>query len=921
MFNKSRAVSFVIVALLLLTPSLTGIFSLRAQTEDIIENIEVRGGRRVPADTVKFHILSQKNARLDPNLLRRDFKSVWAQGWFDDLKIEIEDGKTGKIVIFWVKEKPLIRDIKYNGLKSATQTEVLDKYKEKKVGLGIETPFDPTKIQRAIQVLTDLLAEKGRQYAKITYETEDIPPNSRKLTFNIEEGPKVKVSKINFNGNTVFSDKDLRKSMKYIKETGLISTFTGKSTFDRQKLEGSLELGVRAKYNEKGYIKLLIQDPKVEIKDVSGVSFFPIPFKPWKGKRVFIDVDLEEGSQYRVGEVNFTGNTRFQAPVLMRVLGLQKGEVFNGELIRKGFENLKKIYGSQGFINWTPVPRQDIDDETKLVNIVFEFEEGKQFALRRLDFVGNTTTRDKVIRREVLVNEGEVYNTALFDISLLRLNQLGFFDTLKQEDADVKPDLKAPGPDGTDKTGWTDVTLKVKEKGKNSIGLTGGVSGYGGSFLGLNYSTNNFLGYGETLDFTVQGGTRQSAYVFSFTEPYFRDRPLTTGFSVFHRRYSYREGDQYAGFLYGYGYGANPYIPLGGELFAQNSTGFSVFGSYPLRRFTRFGLSYSLDRSNTTFSSEQNKLFYSAFQFTDTFSGLGSYSDVLRSTITPSLTYNTIDNPYSPHTGRSFSAMLQYTGTPLGGNVNYIKPYLEAKWFKPMRKGKHTLGMRAQFAFVTGFAGLQPPIYERFYMGGEDTIRGFDIRAISPRAMVTTQTLTSVVQRDPFGIPIVDPVTGGTLTATLPVYSSFPYYVGGDTQLIYNIEYRIPIVGNSVTLAPFWDIGKLWILRESQLSIADQAKSYFFTYDNGAFRPLKTGERLQIIPETLMYRSSTGLELQVVLPVINAPFRLIYYYNPSQLNTFVARPEGGLPYPIYDNYNQNGSSQRRGFKFSVGRTF
>src|SRR5215831_2232818 len=280
--------------------------SLYAQEADVIENIEVRGGRRVPQDTVKFHILSQKNAQLDPNVLRRDFKAVWQTGFFDDLRIEIEDGKTGKIIIFWVKEKPLIRSIDYKGLKSATNTEVLDKFKEKKVGLGIETPFDPVKIQRAISVLTDLLAEKGHQYAEITYEATDVPPNSKLITFIINEGPKVKVSKIDFHGNTLFSDKELRKSMKYIKQTGLISTFTGKATFDQQKLEGSLELGVRAKYHEAGYIKVNIEDPKVEVKDVSGISMFPIPFKAWKGKRVFIDVNIEEGNQYRVGDINFT---------------------------------------------------------------------------------------------------------------------------------------------------------------------------------------------------------------------------------------------------------------------------------------------------------------------------------------------------------------------------------------------------------------------------------------------------------------------------------------------------------------------------------------------------------------------------------------------------------------------------------------
>jgi outer membrane protein insertion porin family len=911
MLRKGRSLALSCALSLVALPVLPLLRS-QAQTEEIIENIEIRGTRRVPQDTVKFHIVSQKNTRFDPNVLRRDFKAVWAQGFFDDVRVTIEEGKTGKIIIFTVKEKPLIRNIEYKGLKSATNTEVLDKFKEKKVGLGIEVPFDPTKIQRAITVLTDLLAEKGRQYAEVKYELTDVPPNSRLITFIINEGPKVKVKKIDFHGNTLFSDKELRKSMKYIKQTGLISTFTGKATFDRNKLEGSLELGVRAKYHEKGHIKLLIKEPNIDVRDVSGMSFFPIPFKPTKGKRVFIDIDLEEGNQYRVGEVNFTGNTLFKKEVLLRVFGMQQGEVFNGELIRKGFENLKKIYGSQGYINFTPIPRQDIDDEAKLVNVVFDFDEGHRYRLRRLDFVGNTTTRDKVIRREVMVNEGEFFSTQLMDISLLRLNQLGFFDNLKDEDAEQKPDPKpSPGPDGPE-TYWVDVNLKVKEKGKNSIGFTGGVSGYGGTFLGVNYSTNNFMGYGETLDFTLQGGTRQSAYVFSFTEPYFRDRPLTTGFSVFYRRFSYREGDQYGGF-----FGA---VPLGGELFAQGSRGFTTFASYPLRAFTRLGLSYTFSNSSTEFSSAQNQLFYTSFQFTDTFTGLGSYSSVLSSTITPTLTYNTINNPFSPTSGKSFTALMQFTGGPLGGNVKYYKPVVEAKWFKPMNKRRNTLGMRGQFSFVSGYGGLQAPIYDRFYMGGEDTLRGFDIRVISPRAMVTQRTFSQVTLLDPTGAPVIDPTTGGTIINNVPVYVSFPYSVGGDTQAIYNIEYRIPIVG-PVTLAPFFDLGKSWIMKKSSLTVADAALTNFYKLENGSFRPLHSGEALEIIPETTKPRASTGLEFQVILPVINAPFRLIYFYNPLQLNTFVPRPEGGFPYPIFDNYNQNGVQKRSGFKFTVGRTF
>lgn len=888
----------VLALILILLPPFGGKVPVFAQDEDLIENIEIRGGRRVPQDTVKFHILSQKNARLDPNVLRRDFKAVWQTGFFDDLKIEIEQGKTGKIIIFWVKEKPLIRNVEYKGLKSATNTEVLDKFKEKKVSLGIETPFDPVKIQRAIAVLTELLAEKGHQYAEITYESTDVPPNSKLITFVINEGPKVKVSKIEFHGNTLFSDKELRQSMKYIKQQGLISTFTGKATYDQQKLEGSLELGVRAKYHEKGYIKVNIEDPKVDVRDVSGISMFPIPFQSKKGKRVFIDITLEEGNQYRVGDVNFTGNTLFSREQLLRVFGMQQGEVFNGELIRKGFENLKKIYGARGYINWTPIPRQDIDDETKLVNIVFDFDEGRQFRLRRLEFVGNTTTRDKVIRREILVNEGEIFNTALFDISLLRLNQLGFFDVLKPEDAEQKPDPKQPE---------VDVTIKVKEKGKNSIGFTGGVSGYTGSFLGLNYSTNNFLGYGETLAISLTGGTRQSAYVFSFTEPYFRDKPITTGFSIFHSRYSYREGD----YLNPYGT-ALGYAPIGNELFGQASTGFTVYGSKPIRPFTRFGMTYSLARSSTDFASSQNQAFFGAFQFTDTFTGFGSYTGLLTSKIIPSLNYNTVNNPYSPTSGKSFQAMMEFVGGPLGGNVKYIRPFLVGTWYKPVNKRRNTIGMNAQVAYVTGFGGLEAPIYDRFFIGGEYTIRGFDYRSISPLAQYITQTSRQVTRLDPTGRPVINPLTGTTIVDSVPFYTSYITPVGGDTQVIYNIEYRIPIVG-PVTLAPFLDIGRSFILNHSQLKIAPGAVTNLYTIQDGAFVPLKGGEEISVVPGTSMFRASTGLEVQVIMPVVNAPFRLIFAYNPLRLNQIITRPEGGPPV-LYQEKNH-------GVKFSVGRTF
>lgn len=879
----------------------------RAQMEpgELIEDIQVRGARRVPAETVKHYINSQKNTRFDAVLLHRDFKTVWATGFFEDLKIELEEGKTGKIVIFWVREKPFIREIKYEGLKSLTLTEVLDKFKEKKIGLSIESPYDPAKLRRAVVLLEEMLAGKGRQYAVVKPEVEDAAPNGRVIRFVISEGPKVKVDKIRFQGNTVFTNRQLIGFMKYLQESGFFSNFTGKATYDRDRLEASLEMGVRAKYSEKGYVRLNIAEPRIDIRDVTGISlfsphfrwwkFFPIPYGTWSGKRVNIDVELEEGSQYRIGPINFTGNKVFRRDQLLRVFGMREGEVFNGELIKKGFENLKKIYGALGYINWTPIPRQDFEEEDKTVALTFDFDEGRQYWLRTLEFAGNTTTRDKVLRREVLLNEGELYNSNLLDISLMRLNQLGYFDMIKTEDAQVQPDAKTPE---------VDVTIKIKEKGRQSIGFTGGMSGYGGNFLGINYSTSNFLGNGESLDLQLMGGTRSSSYVLSFTEPYFQDIPLSVGFSLFHRRFSNRQGDLYGG-IYGY-------TPMGRELFGQQSTGFALSSSYPIRPFTRLGVSYSLDRSSTKFASQQTQDFFNHFQYSDIFTGYSSYTGIIRSKITTSLMYNTVNNPMTPSRGKSLTAAIEMVGGPLGGGLMYYKPIFEAKYFRPLNNRRNVFAARAMFVHVNGYGGLKTPVFDRTYIGGEDTIRGFDFYSVSPMALVTQGTTIKVPNRDPNGAPKVDPTTGEVDTRNSTSYASFVTPVGGDTMAVVNLEYRIPLLG-PVTFAPFLDLGGNWVLNKSELVIANAANSVYYKYENGAFRHFLQGDAVDLVHGSDRIRSTAGLEFQVVLPVVNAPFRVIFGFNLSRFNATIERPEGGTDFLYREN--------KREVRFTVGRTF
>src|SRR5215468_7136946 len=258
---------------------------------------------------------------------------------------------------------------------------------------------------------------------------------------------------------------------------------------------------------------------------------------------------------------------------------LKQGDIFSTEKVRKALETYGKIYGEYGFIDFTPEPDTEVDDANKVINLTLRFDEQKQYYVHRIDFAGNTTTRDKVIRRELLIDEGSLFNKRAWEVSILRLNQLDYFDKIE---ADKAVEIKRNTKEGT-----VDLNLKLKEKGKQSIGLNGGVSGLAGGFIGLTYQTNNFLGLGETLTFSAQFGSLQRSFLFGFTEPYLFDRPISSGFTIFSSRYSYDQAKQTA-LLLGQSVSINPQFI---QNYNQDSTGFTIFASYPIKRFsfTRLG--------------------------------------------------------------------------------------------------------------------------------------------------------------------------------------------------------------------------------------------------------------------------------------------------------------------------------------------
>jgi outer membrane protein insertion porin family len=899
-----------------------------------IEAITFQGARRVPQDTLKAMIVTRPGDLYSDESLRRDFMALWNTSRFDDIRLEIEQGQAGLVVRFVLTERRVIRSINYEGIKSVTVSEILDRFKERKVGLSTESQYDPDKIQRATVALKEFLSERGRQYASVDPQIEQIPPSSLKLTFNVNEGPKVKVGDIDIVGNKAYSDRVIIRSMKLLKPIGIPHSIFAEGlfpkTFDQNKLEYDKEM-IRMMYSDRGYFTAKVLDEEVKIIPKGGRGWrLPLIKMNAPGIAADLTIPVEEGKLYHLRDSNFMGVKFFKEPsMLMTLFGMQRGDVFSTDKLRKGLENLRKLYGQFGFIDFVPEPTFDIDYQKGEVDLTLTADEGKQFFVRRIDFSGNTTTRDKVIRREILIDEGDLFNAQLWDVSILRLNQLGYFEMLKKEDA---ADLKR-----NPQTDTIDITLKVRERGKNSIGMNGGVSGIAGSFMGFNYSTNNFLGLGETLSIESQLGTRMRDVSFGFTEPYFLDRPLQLGFVVYLRSFNFDQGRE-ASILYGRDVsslysGIDPQSRLN---YSQNSRGFSLSASYPLRRsFARIGITYGYDISNVKTETNAATNYFQYINFSGV-AGPNSLSGIKTSHIVPSYTYNTVNHPMSPTAGRSIFASFDFAGSILGGNVNTIRPTLDVKYFRPSPiKRSHILAFHFMGTAVTGYGGKYIPPYNRTFMGGEQDVRGFQIWGISPMAFMPSLSQVSVFNDN--GTQRTQKAVSGGKIVDVPVTMQVPSYQfitpGGDMQLLGNFEYRISILG-PVTLAPFIDAGLNKILRTNQLTI-DAGRLGDL---NKQFPQAGFDGRVKIVEGTQKPRISTGVELQVMLPVVNAPFRIYWAYNPYVVQQFLqppivadrsmfpnsatfttavvgtnSLPGIGQPLPFFEKKSQ--------FRFTIGRTF
>lgn len=981
------------------------------EPDTLIEDIDIRGNRRIPKESVLYYVQSKPKDRFDQALVQSDLQSIIQMGMFDPLatKLYIEDGPNGgKIIIFQVKEYPIIRDLQYRGMKSVTESEVLTRFKERKVNVSKESQLDPSRANGARIVLRELLAEKGRPNSKVDIEIEDISATTVALVFKVEEGPRVRIKTIEFVGErSGFSQRQFRGAMKLVKEAGILSSFTSKDIYFKEKLAEDMQR-LQFFLGTKGYLQAKIGEPTISNagKTTNGIPFIPLLHKSGPGLKLSIPVEV--GRRYKISDVVEKGVSIFQPGIVSLYSGMRKGDWVDAKKIQENiYKGIKDLYGTQGYIqaDIAFIPKFiDKTDSEGDVEVTLEVDEGRQFSLRRLEFIGNVSTRDVVLRREVLLNEGDAYNKKMWDYSLLRLNQIGLFDEIKEKDSITRTN---------DRDQTVDIDLQVKEKGKQQIQLNGSTGGTSGSAFGVEYSTNNFMGYGESLGFAISGGTQQSSASFSFTEPYFMGKPISLGFQLFASRaknINYNDADSYAKYQSGGVTNVDD-----NRMYTSRTTGGAVSIGGPMQyftkkypsftRFSRLGLSYSFTATSIS-DPEVNK------DSDTTNDVVGSYNTprYISSRLTPTFSFNTKNAQIDATQGQSLILSMGIAGGILGGDLNLLQPTLEYQRFQAVLRKRsnkpHVLAMRFRASHIRSFGtpfnsgnmsfigGM--PISERFHMGGDDTLRGYNAYSISPVVpyrIWSQTTSTPIAYKDNGSGTLVAADSGYVSQKTIDAYkfvapngtngcteanyascntllSSYSFTsTGGDSQLLYNLEYRVPIF-SMLSIAAFADVGTVFNSRryDNQTLTYNQgnqnlsynilsSKDYYSssdpvatTYDSygryGVYVNSTTGDlakKSEVYDSdgnvksgyqvAYMYggassyyvyglserrtsnvfgnlRSSLGMEFRVQVPVINIPFRLIFAYNPNPRTDTINDPSI-LGYP----------DKRTVIKFSVGRSF
>ncbi|MEI6845536.1 MAG: outer membrane protein assembly factor BamA [Candidatus Firestonebacteria bacterium] len=694
------------IAIVLLIVLITGtlVFGESPVVNNIISKVTINGAKNIKTELITGAMSLKPKMEYSETKALQDFKKIFNLGFFSDVGIAKDSGPDGVEIIITVKEKPVLEEINFNGIKEVGKGEL-----ETEAGLVKGEPYELSQVKKAAENILAKYREKGYHLAAVTYETkEDEKNNKVKVAFNIKEGRHMYISKIKFFGIKNFSESNLKGKMETAEAAFLVSGTLNEDTLARDLQK------ITAYYKSEGFYLASIVSHKITFDEAK--------------EKIFIEITVEEGDQYKFSEVQFsvTNKEIYSPEDLLAVFTLKKDDIFNSEVYARDLDKMRFMYSEKGYIE-TEVSGEIFPDKSKkTVSVMIKIKESGVFFIDKIRLENNYKTKDVVILRELMLKEGEAFDSVKIRRSLEKIYNLGFFE-------EVIPNLLpvAGKPDRRE------LVLSIKERQTGQLQLGANFSSLDGLTGMLSVSENNFLGNGQRVAVSWEFGASRQSYDLSFFEPWLMGKPVSAGASLYNVLKAY-----YADYK-------------------DQRIGGNIKLGLPLSDDTRVWLTYKYEQVN---------IYDVAPSASSLIKGVAGINDI--SSLTAQFVQDTRDSIFfNTKKGYKLSASIEYAGGLLLGTTNFTKYILDASTFYSI-SGDLVLALRASAGYTTGFGTTTDvPFYEKFFVGGTDTVRGYAERALSPE-------------------------NAGTI-------------VGGNFMTLGNAELRFPIYGPVFGTA-FFDAGKAW---------------------------------------------------------------------------------------------------------------
>ncbi len=675
---------------------------LKIATDMRIAKIEFKGNRKIESSALGQVIKSAKGNLFSEAEITSDIKAIYKMGYFDDVAVDVTGSPEGKIIAFILKEKALISEIRIKGNKAIEKSEI-----EGVLTFRVQQVLNPEKIVASTDKIKALYDNKGYYNAEIKYVIDKEGDKNVIVTYNITENERLYVKAVSFEGNRAFTSKELKNLMS-LTEWGFFHFFTDSGILKKDQLKQDTDK-LNAFYLNHGFINAQVGEPQIT-HDKKGI---------------YVKIPIVEGKQFKVGKVDITGDTlTVSRSELLNKLNIRKKEFYDREAIMKDMEYLIQACNDDGYAYADVAPRTVPQEKTQTVDVTFNIKKGHEVFFNRITITGNTKTRDKVIRRQLTFNEGDLYSSSKLKSSYMALNRLRYFEEINFQ--------TEKGPDET----LTDVNINIKEKPTGMFSIGAGYSAQDHAIGTAQISQQNLFGRGQILSLRASIGTVTNMYELSFIEPWLFGMPLWSKFDLWSAQRQY-------------------------DTYNLNTQGFGMTFGYPLWPYVSGYVGYRLFRNDVA-------------DVQDTAANIikEEAGKTTESVVSFTLTKDTTDDFMFPTKGYKNSGTIDYAGGPLQGSTDYIRYGAKSAWFHPLPLDT-VFSLRARAGFIQRTGDTDVPIFERYYLGGIDTLRG--LRDVGPR----------------------DPSTNDPL--------------GGFTMLCFNFEYIFPLVKNAgMKGVVFFDTGNAW---------------------------------------------------------------------------------------------------------------